>query len=245
MGVWRGAWEDGVVVAGEPLVLFASWARGEPERGRYDDVELAAWRRAAVAARRQGAPVWVVAHAGALPDWQIARDGWLDPDALANWGCWIDRLGRALLEAVDGWIALWDPLGEARWYDADARRVGQVLLDAQAAAYLQLRRGTGAAGTPVGVAVPLDPPAFAGVRGRVLGRAHRWASEAWVRAAATGRLELPFALTGELPNGTGALDVVVLLGDGDATTLATGRRVFVVGDAEVGTAEVLGRIRGG
>ncbi len=244
--VWRGAWGEGVAAAAEgPLVLFASWARGEPERGRYDDAELASWRKAAVAARRRSVPVWVVVHAGALPDWQIAREGWLDPDALANWGCWVDRLGRALLEAVDGWVALWDPIAEASWYEGDARRVGRVLLDAQAAAYLQLHRGAGAGGTPVGAAVSVEPPGARGVRGRVLTRAHRWATEAWVRAASTGRLEPPFALTGELPNGTSALDVVVVMGTGDATALTTGRRVIVIGEAAVGGADVLARIAAG
>lgn len=229
--VWRGAWEAGVARAEGPLVVFASWARGEPERGRYDDAELGAWRKAAVGARRRGVPVWVVVHAGALPDWQIAREGWLDPDALANWGCWVDRLGRALLEAVDGWIALWDPLGEALWYDAEARRVARVLLDAQAAAYLQLRRGTGAGGTPVGAAVTLAAPRAAGVRGRVVAGTHRWATEAWVRSAVTGRLQPPYALAGELPNGTGALDRLVVLGDGALGGLA---------GVEVPTARVVG-----
>lgn len=238
--VWRGDWAEGAARAepGHPLFLTASWARGEPERGRYADAELAAWRKAAVSARKRGVPVWVVVHAGALPDWQIAREGWLDPDALANWGCWVDRLGRALLEAVDGWVALWDPIGEASWYDGEARRVGRVLLDAQAAAFLQLHRGAGAGGTPVGAAFPLDPPGATGLRGRALARAHRWATEAWVRSAATGRLEPPFALTGELPNGTGALDVVVVLGDGDATALTTGVRALAIGGAQVSGAPI-------
>jgi hypothetical protein len=219
--VWQGPWEVGAASA-EPgaLVLFASWARSEPERGRYDDAELAAWRRAALTAKKRGADVWVVAHAGALPDWQIARDGWLDPDVLANWGCWIDRLGRALSEAVGGWIALWDPLGEAAAYDGDARRAGRVLLDAQAAAYLQLHRGSGAMAREVCAAVPLRPPDARGLRGRVVTAAHTIATEGWVRAAATGRLGPPFAVTGELPNGTTALDRVVLLGEGDSAPIA-------------------------
>ncbi len=231
--LWRGGWEEGAARAeAGALVLFASWARGEPERGRYDDEELATWRRAVVTARKRGAEVWVVAHAGALPDWQIAREGWLDPDALANWGCWIDRLGRGLSEAVTGWIALWDPVGEAAWYEGEARRAGRVLLDAQAAAWLQLHRGTGAMAREVGAAVILEPPEAHGLRGRLATTMHRYATEAWVRSAATGRVGPPFALTGELPNGTGALDRLLVVGEGDVAGLrAIGRPLtFVRGD---------------
>lgn len=228
--VWRGGWDLGAAQAGPgTLVLFASWARSEPERGRYDDAELAAWRRAVVTAKKRGAEVWVVAHAGALPDWQIARGGWLDPDALANWGCWIDRLGRGLSEAVTGWIGLWDPIGEAAWYDGEARRVGRVLLDAQAAAYVQLHRGTGAMAREVAAAVVLRPPDARGLRGRVLSVAHRVATEGWVRAAATGKLGPPFSLVGELPNGAAALDRVVIIGEGDDAGLrAIGKPVVRV-----------------
>ncbi|MDP2309426.1 MAG: hypothetical protein Q8P18_25620 [Pseudomonadota bacterium] len=240
--VWRGSWDRGAAQAAPgTLVLFASWARAEPERGRYDEAELAAWRHAVVTAKKRGAEVWVVAHSGALPDWQIAREGWLDPDALANWGCWIDRLGRGLSESVTGWIALWDPLGEAAWYEGEARRAGRVLLDAQAAAYLQLHRGTGAMAREVGVAVTLSPPRpperpLRGVRHRILTAAHHAATEGWVRAAATGKLGLPFAITGELPNGTAALDRVVVLGEGDPTRLsAIGKPITrVEGDIVLG-----------
>jgi hypothetical protein len=223
--------------------LFASWARGEPERGAYAEAELLGWRRAAAAARRRGAEVWVVAHAGALPDWQIARGGWLDPDALANWGCWVDRLAHTLTEVVAGWFGLWDPLGEAAWYGADARRVARLLLDAQAAAHLQLHRGSGALARQVGVALTLAPPAIDGVRGRALLVTHLMVSEAWVRAATTGRVGPPFALTGELPNGTGAVDVVGIVGDGRAGRLGAGKPLFLVGEVEAEGAEVIARIQ--
>jgi hypothetical protein len=70
------------------------------------------------------------------------------------------------------------------------------------------------------VAVPLLPPDPRGLRGRVVTAAHTIATEGWVRAAATGRLGPPFAITGELPNGTPALDRVVLLGEGGAAGIA-------------------------
>jgi beta-glucosidase len=204
----RGDWEGAAANAGPgPVVFSAAWARVEPERGRYDDAELAGYRRAVIAARRRGQDPVVVVHAGALPDWAIAREGWLDADALAFWGCYVDRLGHTLAEAVGTWLTLWDPLGEAGWYEGEARRVGRVLLDAHAGAYLQLRRGTGAHAARVGVAVALG-----GATGFLGARVARFATEAWVRAVATGRLGPPFALTGELPNGTAALDLLGLIG---------------------------------
>ncbi len=237
--VWRGAWEEGAERAEKGLfVAFASWARGEPERGRYDDAELLGYRRALGVARKRGAEPMVVVHAGALPDWQVARGGWLDPDALALWGCWVDRLAQALNEATSRWIALWDPLGEAGGYDRDARRVGRVLLDAQAAAYLQLRRGAGVHKAQVGALVTVGA-AETGFQRRARGLAARIATEAWVRAASTGRLGPPFALTGELSNGTAALDFLGVRAAPGAslTTLAGFGRPLVRVGREAGLAE--------
>ena len=87
------------------------------------------------------------------------------------------------LEAVDG-------------YGREARRVGRVLLDAQAVARLELHRGSGAAPLPVGAVFPVPT-----------GLRERWAARTWIEAATTGKLGIPWGI-GELPNGTGALDVV-------------------------------------
>lgn len=240
---WRGAWDEGARQGGNgPIVLAASWARGEPERGAYDDAELARWRRAALDARKQGRVVWVIAHGGALPDWQVARGGWLDPDALSNWGCWVDRLGRALLEAVDGWFGLWDPIGEARWYEGDARRVARILLDVQAAAYIQLHRG-GGAGVPVGAAVALPPPPGGRLRA-VTDETHAWLTRGWVRAAATGRLAPPLALVGELPNGAPAIDHLGVIGPGSTGMLPVDLPFFLIGNVDAGGGRVLARTDG-
>ena len=204
--LWTGPWSDAPTDA---TVLHAPWARGEPTRGHYDDEELAGWRKAALRRRKERGELWVVVHAGALPDWQIARGGWLDPDAAAAWGCWVERLGRALVDAVDGWYALADPLGEAACYDVDARRVGRALLFAQAQAWTHLRRG--------GQAVPVG----ALVRAQV-GTVGRAATAAWLDAAASGRLLPPFGIGGELQSG-GVLDRVGELGGGVAGAAAVPR----------------------
>lgn len=206
------------VAAGDTLILRAAWAMLEPERGRYDDDAFATVRRAVIAARRAGLEPLVVAHDGALPDWQIARGGWLDRDALAGWGCYVERLASTLGEVLRAWVPVDGPLDEAAAYDADARRVARVLLDAHAAAYLHLRRGPGFGGRPAAVGVIerwTDDTALPVVR-RVLraaaglppGGPAPTDADALVRVLATGRLAAPFAPFGELPNGTPALDFV-------------------------------------
>ena len=200
-----------------PLVLLpASWALVEPERGRYDDAELDRCRKAVSSARKAGLEPMIVAHQGALPDWQLAREGWMDPDAGAGWGCYVDRLARAFGELVRYWISMWEPLEEAAAYDAERAVVGRALLDHAATAYLHLKRAPGTAGRPPWVGVvercaDWQEPRRAGplpsVRGRLdAATRSRLGPEALFRVLATGRLAPPFAPVGELPNGTPALD---------------------------------------
>jgi hypothetical protein len=204
---------------GDTLVVRAAWAVLEPERGRYDDDAFAGLRRAVLAARRAGLEPLVVAHDGALPDWQIARGGWLDRDALAGWGCYVERLASTLGEALRAWVPIDGLLDEALAYDADARRVARLLLDAHAAAYLHLRRGPGFGGRPAAVGI-FEPWTDDGAAPPF---ARRWIraaaglgpappgptdADALVRVLASGRIAPPFAAFGELPNGTPALDFV-------------------------------------
>jgi hypothetical protein len=238
--VGEGEWA-GAVEAARPgwLVLFASWAKVEPTRGRYDEDEVLRCRRVLVRARRQGIEPVVVLHAGALPDWQIAREGWLDPDGLAAWGCFADKLAHALGDQVHLWFSLWEPLGEADWYDDDSRRVARLLLDAQASAYLHLKRAPGFGGRPALVGVM---ERWSGLRGG-LGARVRGAgdpAESLFRVLATGRLALPFAAVGELPNGTPAVDVLGLRCDGADPAKAVDRlwhhgRGIVLADVPPGT----------
>ena len=86
----QGGTEWAVAVETAPngafLTLDIAWCAVEPEKGRYDEGALDEARRALIVARRRGIEPIVVAHRGGLPDWQIERDGWLDPDALAGFG---------------------------------------------------------------------------------------------------------------------------------------------------------------
>ncbi len=192
------------------LAVPVAWARVEPRRGAYAEAELDTLGAKLRQLRASGTEPTVVLHAGALPDWVLARRGWLDPTVLADWGCFVDRVAQRVGVHVRRWATFRDPFGEAAWYDGEVRHVLRTLLDAHATAWLHLARtqGTGGKRPDVGVIVRLGaeaPPV--GLRQRAA-RALReaYGEEAWLRVLATGRVSPPFGAFGELPNGTPALD---------------------------------------
>ncbi len=190
-------------------VLSCSWARVEPTRGAYVDTELDALASAIRALRAEGVEPVVVLHSGALPDWVIARHGWLDPDIIGLWGCYVDRVAQRIGVHVRWWAPFRGPLEEAAAYGADTRAALRALLDAHASAYLHLRRtqGFGGRSPEVGTFATWGAWRGEGVRGRAEAELRRrFGPDAWVRVLASGGLEAPFALVGELSNGTPALD---------------------------------------
>ncbi|GDX80390.1 hypothetical protein LBMAG42_22010 [Deltaproteobacteria bacterium] len=190
-------------------VLLCSWARVEPSRGAYDDVELDAIAQRIRLARAEGAEPVVVLHSGALPDWVIARHGWLDPDIIGVWGCYVDRVAQRVGVHVRWWAPLRGPLEEASFYDGEARLALRALLDAHASAYLHLKRTQGFRGEhpEVGTIATWALWTGDGWRGRAAaGLRERLGPDAWISVLASGKLAPPFALVGELSNGTPALD---------------------------------------
>lgn len=228
----HGDWAEAVESASPGwLVLFAAWARIEPERGNYDDAEVLAGRKALITARRRGIEPVVVLHAGALPDWQIAREGWLDPDALSAWGCYADHAAHHFGEQLRYWVSLWEPLAEASWYDSESRRVARLLLDAQSAAWLHLRKSPGPGGR-IG-AIGVVERWGAATRRVWLPGMDADPADALIEVLSTGRLKPPFAPIGELPNGTPAVDWVGVHAESDpegvlARTWTWGRNLVLV-----------------
>jgi hypothetical protein len=218
-------WHATVSTAARCCWLEASWARAEPERGRYDEATLDGWLAAVSLARRRGVEPLVCLHAGALPDWVIARDGWLDPDTQAAWGCYVDRLARQLGDRMAWWVGLDRPLREAAVYGADARKAARALLDAQAQAFVLLKRAQAHGGKVARVGVA-ESFGSGGVRRRLSARA-------LVRVLESGRVGPPFALTGELANGTAAVDYLVVRGTrAEAERWREGRAVVWAGEGE-------------
>ncbi len=216
-------WAEVVERGSGHVALGASWAAVEPERGAYDDGVLGAMRTACRAARRRGVEPVVVLHDGGLPDWIIRRGGWLDPEVQSGWGCYVERVGHALLEVARTWIGVWSPLTEAALYDRDERAAARALIEAQANARVLLRRGSGSTPAPVGYA-------------EVFPGGSRWLrppADTLSRVLLRGKFELPFAAVGELPNGQPGADFVVALDPSPAAVTrlrASGAAVAITGD---------------
>jgi hypothetical protein len=144
----------------------------------------------------------VVLHQGAFPDWMIARHGWLHPDALASWGCYVDRVAQKVGVHVANWVPVADMVGEAAWYDGHQREVARTLVEAHATAYLHLKRSQGFGGRS---------PQIGMAERQVPSRSPRKVDAAAIaRVLATGKWSFPLGLLGELSNGTPALDFVAL-----------------------------------
>ncbi len=204
-----------------PMSLHrVSWARVEPARGDYATAELAALGARLRADRAVGIEPVLVVHDGALPDWQVARGGWLDPGALAAWSCLVDRVAQAVGVHVGHYLVMDDLLREAWWHDDAAPAVARVLVEAHATAYLHLRRSAGPGGRPplVGTWVRCGPDPARRLELRLL------------QVLASGRWKAPFGRMGELPNGTACLDLVATDDPGLLPSLvALARPVLLVG----------------
>ena len=187
--------------------VTVAWARVEPIRGEYDEEELSGLSGQVRAVRTTGMEPMVVLHDGALPDWVIARHGWLHPDVLASWGCYVDRVAQKLGVHVAAWVPILGMIGEAGWYDGEQRAVLRTLVEAHATAYLHVKRSQGYGG--ISPAIGMWEPGRA-ARGGFLAK-----PAAVARVLATGRWSFPLGLVGELSNGTPALDFVAL-GEGEA-----------------------------
>lgn len=185
-----------------------SWARVEPQRGEYDEDELATLSGLVRTARKSGDEPLVVLHDGALPDWMIARHGWLHPDALASWGCYVDRVAQKLGVHVANWVPVYAILAEADWYEGDRKAVVRSLIEAHATAYLHLKRSQGFGGKSPEIGM------FEASLGEVPNRwspgIARISPVAIARVLASGKWSPPLGWFGELSNGTPALDFVAL-----------------------------------
>lgn len=185
-----------------------SWARIEPRRGEYDEVELAERSVAVRELRKSGEEPIVILHAGALPDWMISRHGWLHPDAMAGWGCYVDRVAQKLGVHVAYWLPIHGMLAEADWYEGERKAVVRSLIEAHATAYLHLKRSQGFGGKPPEIGMVESDSGRSGSTG--FRGFSRISPVAIARVLATGKWSPPLGFFGELSNGTPALDFVAL-----------------------------------
>jgi hypothetical protein len=199
--------EEGPILAlpeEQAVVLSLSWAGIEPERGLFNPNLLQELDQSLTLARRRKIEPILCLHSGGLPDWQLAKGGWLDPDVGAAWGCFVDKVARELAEKISYWIVFRSILKESAWYRGEERKAALAMIHAHASAYLTLHRGPGFGGraTRVGCLEPVEDG------NRIRERFMHWSSLACIDSLATGRLKLPFSPIGELSNGTPALDFI-------------------------------------
>jgi len=210
-----------------PRLVGVSWARIEPTRGAYAEGALDTLAATLRAVRAAGEEPVVVLHAGALPDWVVETHGWLDPDVLAGWSCYVDRVAQRVGVLVRWWTPIRGPLEEAEVYEGEARLALRTMLDAHAAAFLHLHRSQGHGGQPpqVGTIATWARWTGAGLRGRAEAELRsRLGADAWLGVLATGRLAPPFGLVGDLPTGGPALDWIGV-DWGGVVALPEGRRL--------------------
>ena len=176
-----------------------AWARVEPRRGEYDETELSELSLWVRAVRTKGDEPVVVLHDGAFPDWMISRHGWLHPDAIASFGCYVDRVAQKLGVHVRYWIPILGIIQEARWYEGAQKPAVRAMIEAHATAYLHLKRSQGFGGKS-----PLI-----GIWESDAGGLFSASPAAITRVLGTGKWSFPLGFLGELSNGTPALDFVV------------------------------------
>ncbi|HNH47924.1 MAG TPA: family 1 glycosylhydrolase [Myxococcota bacterium] len=211
--IGRGAWGPAVEACpeGQAILLFLSWTRIEPQRGAFAQAELDRAAAALSLARKRGIEPVICLHAKTMPDWQLARGGWLDPDVGAMWGCYVDRVLRDLGERVGVWLVFDGMIEEAAWYGPDQRVATRAMLDAHAAAWLLIHRGPGFGGRPPRVGGLEEEGEWllsGGARRRLQGMQRRqWTADRLAGMMATGKLAWPVSPVGELPNGSPCLDL--------------------------------------
>ena len=173
----------------------------------YRDVNVPDWQAQAQAVGVTGG-ILVQAAPTEPETWHLLALADQHPSVLGVVG-WVDWLARGTAELVRYWFSFHGLLREAAWSLHRAPEVARLLIDAHAHARLLLHRSPGFQGRACEVGViehfsgPTDPM-------------NRAQALTLLRVLATGRLERPFALTGELPNGTPALDRVGLHWRGSA-----------------------------
>lgn len=89
--------------------LSVEWARIEPRPGEFDRAELAHYRAVLESLRKHGIEPVVTLHHFTNPRWLSARGGWANPEVVARFERYVDRVVEALGDLVRYWVTLNEP----------------------------------------------------------------------------------------------------------------------------------------
>lgn len=211
-GWWGGRAEDDLTLARalghNAHRLGISWARIEPEEGRFDGRALDRYEAILSHARRIGLATSVTLHHFTLPRWMAARGGFAKDESIARFARFSAHAVRRLAPHVTHWATFNEPsvyammsYGGTKWPPGAGSPLAQFdvlarLLRAHAAAVRAIRD----AAPDASVGIVLNAPAFDPDRpGRRRDRAVTFAQDhaftgSVLHALATGELRLPLSL---------------------------------------------------
>jgi beta-glucosidase len=89
--------------------LSLEWSRLEPERGRWDDVAVARYRRMLVGLRERGIEPMITLNHFTLPQWVAAAGGWETPAIVPWFAAYARRCAEWFGEQATQWIPVNEP----------------------------------------------------------------------------------------------------------------------------------------
>lgn len=89
--------------------LSIEWARIEPEKGRFDDREVAHYRQVLQALRKRGIRPLVTLHHFTNPLWFFKRGGWENRSAVSYFASYVRFVATQLGDLCDFWVTINEP----------------------------------------------------------------------------------------------------------------------------------------
>lgn len=132
--------------------MSVEWSRIQPQQGSWDESALARYREMVQGLLSRGIEPMVTLHHFTNPLWMTGQGGWENPDSVAWFRAYVEKVAGALGDKIDLWCTINEPgvmianaylLG--RWppgkrSPAAALRVAENIIKAHATAYQTIHR---------------------------------------------------------------------------------------------------------
>lgn len=220
--------------------MSVSWARIEPEEGRYDEAALDRYLEIVCAHREASIRVAITLLHFALPRWLAARGGVLATDAPVRFHRFVQVVARKLRSQVWQWHTVNEPIVHADgsyrrgvWPPAEKKlahflEACRALLRLHVAAYRAVREVDEAPAGIVHNFVSMRPRRSASWSDRLASRAGAWTlNDSIMECLATGRLAPPWGF-GELVDGMRGSCDLIGVNYYNGVTVSLARRPFIL-----------------